>query len=277
MDTASGASKGDLARYYTRVAERFLRYAKDRPIALLRCPQGDARPCFFQKHAMPGLDDSVHTATVAAQQVLWVDGARGLYELVQFNTVEFHGWGARRPKLGKPDWMIFDLDPDAGLPFARVVDAAFELREILARIGLQSFVKTTGGKGLHVVVPLAPRSGWDRVAAFSRHVAETLAGQQPQHYVATMSKAQRVGRIFIDYLRNGRGATAVLPYSCRARPGATVAVPLAWKDLRTIDPREFHIGNVGQWLGTRRADPWAELASTVQRLPGLSAVSPRKR
>ena len=269
MDARSGITKLELARYYERVADSFLAYATDRPMALVRCPQGDAHQCFFQKHAMARLSGEVKRGRAAGQEMLYVQSVAGLLSLVQFNCIEFHGWGARRPAMDKPDWVIFDLDPDESLPFATVVEAAHEVRDALARIDLVSFVKTTGGKGLHVVVPIRPRSGWAEVKGFSQTIATALAQQRPDRYVATMSKAKRTGRIFVDYLRNGEGATAILPYSARTRPGATVAVPVAWKDLAKLDPREFRVENAQAWLGRRRRDPWADLLSTQQDLPRI--------
>jgi len=268
MDEASGLNKRQLAEYHERLGDAFLRYAAQRPLALVRCPQGDAQACFFQKHMTPGIGARVQSLDLDGLPALAVRDLAGVIELVQFNAMEFHGWGAPLPGAARPDWLIFDLDPDTTLAFSNVVDSALELRDILRDVGLPSFVKTTGGKGLHVVVPLQPRAGWAEVKAFSQHVAQTLADQQPQRYVATMSKAQRRGRIFIDYLRNGRGATAVLPYSPRARPGAPVALPMDWKQLRGLDPQEFRVDNAQQWL-RRRRDPWATMRDQAVPLPLL--------
>jgi bifunctional non-homologous end joining protein LigD len=201
--------------------------------------------------------------------MLYVQDARGLLALVQFNAIEFHGWGARVPRMRRPDQLVIDLDPDESLPFARVVEAALEIRDVLAHVDLQSFVKTTGGKGLHVVVPILPEKGWDDVKAFTRAIADTLAARRPDRYIATMAKAQRKGKIFVDYLRNGEGATAVMPYSARARKGLTVAVPVAWKELASVDPQELRVDNVAQWFGRRRKDPWEEWPEVRQSLPHL--------
>lgn len=183
------------------------------------------------------------------------------------NVVEVHGWGSTVPRWDRPDVIVLDLDPDESLPFARVVDAAFELRDALRTLSLQSWVKTTGGKGLHVVVPIARRYDWDTVKGAAQSLAELMAAAAPDRYVATMSKARRAGKVFIDYLRNGQGATAVLPFSARARPGLPVALPVDWKDLRTVDPRELTIVTVPDLLARRRKDPWADLRSTRQTLP----------
>lgn len=269
IDETSGLTKLELARYHERVSEWILPYATDRFLALVRCPEGNAGQCFFQKQKPKGVGKSITQKTYGGHEVLYARDAGGLIELVQFNAIEFHGWGSRAGAPKHPDWIVMDLDPDPSLAFSKVVDAALEVRDVLASVGLRSFVKTTGGKGLHVVAPLNPpaRAGWDTVKHFTQGVAAALAAQAPERYVANMSKARRVGRIFVDYLRNGEGATAILPYSPRARPGAGVAVPVDWKDLRGLDPRAFTVREVERWLGRRRRDPWAEFFEVKQALP----------
>ncbi|MCC2658062.1 MAG: ATP-dependent ligase [Panacagrimonas sp.] len=269
VDDPSGLTKLELARYHERVSEWMLPYVTDRFLALVRCPEGSASQCFFQKQKPRGVGASVTQRTHGGHEVLFARNARGIVELVQFNAIEFHGWGSRAGAPKRPDWIVMDLDPDPALPFETVIDAAFEVREALASVGLRSFVKTTGGKGLHVVAPLRPasREGWDTVKRFTHGMATALAARAPDRYVANMSKARRVGKIFVDYLRNGEGATAILPYSPRARPGATVAVPVSWDELRRIDPRVFTVREVGRWLGRRRRDPWAEFFDVKQSLP----------
>lgn len=271
VDESSGLSKGELARYHEAVAPLLLPYAMRRPLALVRCPQGNAEQCFFQKHALPGLSREVKRGRVGKQQVIWCESAAGILELVQFNAMEFHGWGATMDDPAHPDWIVFDLDPDVGLDFGDVSEAALEVREALQSLELRTFVKTTGGKGLHVLVPIEPALDWRSVKRFSKGVADALAARNPERYVATMSKAKRAGRIFVDYLRNGEGATAVLPYSPRARPGATVAMPVDWKDLSKLDPREFTVQSAGRWLKRRRKDPWKDFFTTRQRLPEFDA------
>jgi len=267
MDEKSGITKLELARYHDAVSGWFMPYAANRPLALVRCPQGNAEQCFFQKHRMQGVGPHVGQARAGDQQVLHVDDVTGILELVQFNVVEFHAWGASMRALERPDWLVIDLDPDTALGFARVVEAALEVRDALARLKLKSWVKTTGGKGLHVCVPLKPRAGWATVKAFAQALAQSLAQQDPDRYVATLSKARRAGKIFIDYLRNGEGATAVLPYSPRSRPGMTVAMPVAWKDLKHIRPQEFTLQTVPGILAKRRSDPWKDFLSSPQSLP----------
>jgi bifunctional non-homologous end joining protein LigD len=268
VEPKSGLTKGDLARYIEATAHYVLPYAKKRPLMFLRCPDGGIgkKPCFVQKHAGRGLKKNVEKGDVEGEEVLYVTNAEGLFELVQFNVVELHGWGCRMPKWDRPDWAIFDFDPDEGLGWKEVVDAAVEMRDALAKLNLVSFVKTTGGKGLHVVVPLAPKHDWDTVRKFTEGMANMFVRNAPDRFVATMSKKARRGKIFVDYLRNGRGATAVLPYSPRAREGLTVAMPVEWKDLRKIDPKDFDITTVPKLLDERKVDPWADLLETKQTL-----------
>lgn len=270
VDTPSQLTKGELARYHEQVSELLLPYAIDRPLALVRCPDGDASQCFFQKQKPRGTGRSVGHRRVGAHEVVFARDARGILELVQFNAIEFHGWGARAAHPKRPDWIVMDLDPDTSLAFAAVVEAALEMREALKSVGLESFVKVTGGKGLHVVAPFTPRAGWDEVKSFAHGIATAFAARAPERYVATMSKAKRAGRIFVDYLRNGEGATAVLPYSPRARPHAPVALPVAWRDLRHVAPDEFTVRETSTWLRKRRRDPWATFFEIEQELPSLS-------
>jgi bifunctional non-homologous end joining protein LigD len=232
---------------------------------LRRCPEGiAARSCFFQKHVGRGLGPRhvVDASEAFAKKVIYVTEAEQIVGLAQLDAVELHGWGCRLPRCDRPDWIVFDLDPDESLPFRRVVDAALSLREELARLGLETFVKTTGGKGLHVVVPLAPRHDWGVVSAFSEMVAKGMAKRAPRDYVATMSKAARRGKIFVDHFRNAPGATAILPYSARARPGLPIAMPVAWGDLSRIDPQDFTVETAAKILARRRKDPWGDLLAT---------------
>jgi bifunctional non-homologous end joining protein LigD len=280
VDLESGVTKGDLARYAEVMVPHFLPFAAKRPLMLVRCtgewPKGGfgsrGRPpkgevCFVQKHAGRGLVSNIGRADVSGEEVIYVTRAEEVIGLAQLNAVEIHGWGSRLPRMELPDWMVLDLDPDAGLPFERVVEAAFEVREELEKMDLESFVKTTGGKGLHVVVPLTPKDDWPVVSAFAAGLAEALAKRAPRRYVATMTKAARKGKIFIDHFRNARGATAILPYSPRARPGAPVAMPVAWEELSQIDPKSFDVRTVSDLLSERRADPWRDLLQTKQLLP----------
>lgn len=269
IDETSGLTKLELARYHADIAEWLLPYARNRPLALVRCPDGAAQQCFFQKHVMPGIGPDVKRGRIGKHEVLYIHNAAGLVELAQFNVIELHGWGATMDRPDRPDWFVLDLDPDTEIPFSAVVEAAREVREALESIALKSWVKTTGGKGLHVCVPLEPRAGWDEVKEFTHGIARSLEARRPERYVSTMSKAKRKGKVFIDYLRNGEGATAVLPYSPRARPGATVAMPVDWKDIGRLDPKEFTVKTAAQWTRKRRKDPWADFLDSAQRLPKL--------
>ncbi|MDB4936186.1 MAG: ATP-dependent ligase [Labilithrix sp.] len=290
VDKETGITKGDMATYAGGIAPLLLPYAKKRPLMLVRCTEAwdgggfgarGKRPkraaCFVQKHSGRGLVGNIGRGDVEGEEVLYVTKAEEIVSLVQFNAVELHGWGSRMPKYDKPDWIVFDLDPDVGLRFERVVAAAIDMRDELAKMGLTTFVKTTGGKGLHVVVPLTPKDDWDVVSAFATAVAEGMVKREPKKYVATMTKAARKGKIFVDHFRNGRGATAILPYSPRARTGATVALPVTWKELPAIDPQDFTVLTVPDLLAKRRVDPWADLLETKQTIPRDLVATLRSR
>jgi bifunctional non-homologous end joining protein LigD len=236
----SGQTKGDLAAYYDAIAPLMLPFAANRPLSLVRCPQGRAKTCFFQKHDSGSFGPDVHHVPItekdgATEDYLYLTQSAGILACVQMGTIEFHGWGARAQEVEQPDRMIFDLDPDEGLDFAKVRRAAQDIAHHLSDIGLVSFPMLSGGKGVHVVVPLAPGHGWAAHKDFSKRFAEAMSIAEPDRFTATMSKAKRKGRIFIDWLRNQRGSTAVLPYSVRAREGAPVAVPIAWEELMGMD------------------------------------------
>ena len=234
------ATKGDLADYYEAVAPLMLAHMARRPVSLVRCPQGRARKCFFQKHDSGAFGEHVHHVPIREkdgghEDYLYVDDADGILACVQMGTIEFHGWGSHVDALEKPDRMVFDLDPDEGLDFADVKKAAADIRRQLADIGLVSFAMLSGGKGVHVVVPLEPKHGWDAHKDFAKRFAEALSLAEPDRYVATMSKAKRKGKIFIDWLRNQRGSTAIMPWSARAREQAPVAAPVGWEELAGVE------------------------------------------
>ncbi|MEE4201927.1 DNA ligase D [Erythrobacter sp.] len=235
----SGQTKGDLADYYTAVAGIMLPFAATRPVSLVRCPQGRAKKCFFQKHDSGAFGDAVLDVPIrekdgGSEDYLYVEDARGILQCVQMGTIEFHGWGARSDDVEAPDRMVFDLDPDEGLDFDDVKQAARDIRARLSDLGLVSFAMLSGGKGVHVVVPLSTGHSWEAHKSFARRFAEALSLAEPERFTANMSKAKRKRRIFIDWLRNQRGSTAVLPYSARARSGAPVAVPIAWNELKDM-------------------------------------------
>ena len=233
-------TKGDLAYYYAAIDPLLMADAKNRPITLIRCPQGRAKKCFFQKHDTGSMGEHVKHVAIkekkgGTQDYLRVDDVRGILSCVQMGTIEFHGWGSRADKVEFPDRLVFDLDPDEGLDFAAVRDAARRIRELLADIGLKTFPMLTGGKGVHVIAPLDASADWSAVSSFAERFSRAVAEAEPERFTANMRKVQRKGRIFLDWLRNQRGSTAVLPYSARAREGAPVSAPIAWEELDEYD------------------------------------------
>lgn len=268
----AGVTKLDVARFYESIAEWVLPHIVDRPTTLVRCPDGMAGKCFFQKHRGYWAPESLRRVAIREKtktgDYLVVDDLAGLVGLAQIGILEVHTWSSTTADLEHPDRVVIDIDPDEALPWAAVVDAARSVREALAEHALESFVKTTGGKGLHVVAPIVPERDWDGVAAFARDLCETLAADEPKRFVATMSKAARKGRLFLDWLRNVRGATSVAAYSTRARPMATVSTPLAWKELGARStPDRFTLSNLPRRLDALGADPWQAYWRTRQRLP----------
>lgn len=259
-----------LAEYYEAMAERMLVHAGNRPLSLVRCPDGPTKQCFFQKHDSGGFPAAIRKVAIAEKDggtadYLFVDDAAGLVAAVQMNALEFHIWGAHANDVEKPDRVVFDLDPDESLTFEDVREAAFDLRNRLAELGLTTFPMITGGKGVHVVAPLDRRQDWPTVKAFAHDVADRLAEEEPERFVATMSKAKRTGRIFIDWLRNERGSTAIAPYSTRARDGAPVAVPVNWDELAGLEAANlFRLDDVVTRIG--QPDPWSGYGSVRQSL-----------
>ena len=258
----AGCTKGDVARHYERAGARIAEIAGHRPLSLLRCPEGISGDCFFQKHAAKGWPDALQRAEIeekngAVRDYFYATRAEALIAAAQMGTIEFHTWAARVDRLDRPDRMVFDLDPDERLDWPEVRSAAFDLRARLADLGLASFALVTGGKGVHVCLHLRRSHGWDTVKDFAKTLAEGMAAEAPDRYTATMSKEARKGRIFIDWLRNERGQTAIAPYSLRARPGAPVAMPVTWDELEGLTrPDGFGMGDVPE----RLEDPCPYLA-----------------
>ncbi|MFL5139364.1 MAG: non-homologous end-joining DNA ligase [Microvirga sp.] len=268
-------TKRQLAEYYLAVAEAMLPHVARRPITLVRCPTGRQRKCFYQRHAGSGVPAELGEVDIPGFEesgaYLFIKDAPGLVALVQMGVLEVHPWGARVDKPDRPDRVIFDLDPGEGLGFADVAEAAHEVRAYLGDLGLASFAKTTGGKGVHVVVPVDRRYGYPQVKAFAKKVAESLAAKTPTRYLTRISKAERRGRIFIDYLRNDATSTAVAAYSTRSRAGAPVATPVTWDELiPSLDPAAFNVNTVPARLAKIGGDPWREMGKVRQGLPAKS-------
>ena len=259
----AGVTKEGLADYYAQVWPFMAPFVVSRPLALLRCPGGAEGQCFFQKHAWKGHHKAILTLDDpndnSDEPILAIDGIDGMIGLVQAAVLEIHPWQASLTELERPDQIVIDLDPGEGVDWQRVIDAAHDVRGRLADAGLESFVKTTGGKGLHVVAPLKPGAGWEEVKAFTKGLAEAMAADAPDSFVATITKSKRRGKILVDYLRNQRGATAVAPYSTRARAGAPVAMPLAWEELSpAVGSSYFTVNNAVARLANLSSDPWQD-------------------
>lgn len=267
-----GLTKRDLASYYEAISPWMLPHVAGRPFSLVRCPQGRQKACFYQKHWTGKPPAAVRTVDIeegkgGVQPYTVIDETAGLVSLVQHGVLEFHLWGARADQLEAPDRIVFDVDPAPDVSWPRVREAARLLRGVLESLELESWIKTTGGKGLHVVVPIERRSSWEDVSGFARALAQRVAREAPSRYLATASKSARQGRIFVDWLRNTRGATAIAPWSTRAREGAPVSAPIAWDELdRVKGADQFLLKGAVALARRRKTDPWASLLKTKQRL-----------
>jgi len=267
----SRITKQDVWDYYLAVADHLLPEIAGRPLSIIRCPAGIERPCFFQKHLTAGLErvDTVKLKEESGTNAnyLVVEDLPGLMELVQFNALEFHPWGSHASEPDRADRVVFDLDPGEGVPFSEIKKAATDIRKLLEQLELESFLRVSGGKGLHVVVPLNPGCDWDLTKRFAHGFADALARSEPDRFLSNATKSKRHKRIFVDYLRNGRGATAVASYSMRGRAGAPVAMPLAWGDLSKLSKANaFTIKDVPAKLKRRRKDPWEGIDRVKQNL-----------
>jgi DNA ligase D len=265
-----GITKGRLADYYVAVAERMLPHIAFRPVTMVRCPMGQETKCFYQRHAGSGVPKQLHEVTIPGfgEPYLYIADVGGLVAMVQMGVLEMHPWGVRVEAPDRADRIVFDLDPAEGLGFEAVIDAAKEVRQRLKALGLTSFVKTTGGKGLHVVVPVEATAPWKEVKSFAKGVSAQMAADAPAKYLTTASKADRIGRIFIDYLRNDPTSTAVAPYSPRSRKGAPAAMPLRWGQVKSgLDPCDYTVETVPGLIRRQRSDPWAAMLEVKQKLP----------
>jgi bifunctional non-homologous end joining protein LigD len=273
-----GVTKADLVAYYAAVAERMLPYIERRPLSLLRCPQGRTKYCFFQKHDTGGFPDAMKTVQIAEkdgdeESYFYVEDLAGLIAGTQMNVLEWHLWGARIKDVEKPERIIFDIDPDEGLGFDHVRQAAIDIRDVLGSLDLQGYALVSGGKGIHVIAPLRPSAEWPEVKQFCKALAQRLADAYPDRFTANIRKAQRKGRLFIDYLRNERGSTAIAPWSIRSRQGAPAAVPVSWDELEMVKAaNQFTLTDAAE--RATGPDPWKDYFATTQSITQamLSAV-----
>ena len=270
-------TKLDVAHFYEAISKQMLPYLKDRPLSLVRCPNGGDEHCFYQKHVTGHVPDSFHTLEIKEEKgkgtYITIDSVEGLDQLVQMNAFEIHAWNSHKD-YKTPDQIVMDFDPGPGVPWKKVVEGAFELREILNDLGLKSFVKLTGGKGVHVHIPVLPVYDWDQIKSFSQTLAMELVSRKPELYVANMSKALRKNKIFIDYLRNGYGSTAVVPYSLRAKARSSVALPLTWEELKRVKaPDQYDMDSALKKIKTRKSDPWRGMLKLKQK---IDILKPKK-
>jgi len=266
-------TKLDYAKYLLEIGPRLLVHVKRRLISLVRCPDGQAGECFFQRHILRGFSAAVKTfdRPDKSEPFLYIDSMAGLMGLAQMNVLEIHIWGSHIDTLEKPDRMVFDLDPADNVTFATVKEGALRVQEVLGALGLKSYPMLSGGKGIHVVVPLMPTHSWDTVKEFSGALASRMAADQPERYVDTMTKSKRPGKIFIDYFRNDRTATAIAPYSARARVGAPLAWPIRWDELPEFkSANQVTMKNYTKYL---KAEPWKGSANLRQQIKPAAAAA----
>ena len=273
MIQASKLTKQQLADFYWAVSERMLPHLAGRALSLVRCPEGSEKPCFFQKHVTAMLPPGIGSVAVPDKKTgkpepyITLNSREALAGLAQMGVLEVHPWGSKNEALERPDVITIDLDPDESLGWEVLTGAALEVRKRLKARGLEAWVKTTGGKGLHVVVPIAPEQEWPLVKEWAHQFVLGMERENPRLYLSKMSKAARTGKIYLDYLRNERGATAVAPYSPRARKGMGVAVPLAWTELKAKERPMFRVANFAEWGGRLKKDVWDAFSQCRQSLP----------
>jgi bifunctional non-homologous end joining protein LigD len=275
LDPTSRLTKQQLADFYWAVAEKMLPHIAGRPLSLVRVPDGIGHQQFFQKHVTstlpPGFDsvDVPDKKTGKIEKYIALHTREAIASLAQMAVLEVHPWGSLASDLEHPDRLVIDLDPDESLPWPTLAEAAAEVRSLLKKLALESFLKTTGGKGLHVVVPIEPTLGWPEAKEFCHALVTKMERANPTRYLTKMTKTARAGKIYLDYLRNERGATAVAPWSARARPNVGVAVPLNWTELKLPARPIFNIGNFDEWRDRLKKDPWAKLPATNQTVTAI--------
>lgn len=262
-------TKADVVRYYEKIAERMLPYVANRILSIVRCPKGIAGSCFYKKHPGPDNKEIVKMPIVdndgeKEEDYFYINNASGLIFEAQMGSLEFHTWGSRADDLERPDMMVFDLYLDVGMDLQRVRQGVRDVKNLLDELSLTSFLKTSGGKGYHVVIPLKSSVDWDTFHDFARHIAEAMEQKWPDRYTSNVRKEQRKNRVFIDWIRNGRGATSIAAYSLRAREGARVSMPITWKELDTVAPDGVDMTEALKRIGGK--DPWIGFYETNQRL-----------
>ena len=273
LDLESGLTKDGLAHYYQEVANYMLPYIEDRPLSLVRCIDGTGKACFFQKHKNAMLPADIGSIEIADKKTgtrepyITLSTSKALVELAQLGVLELHPWGCRNGDIEKPDRLIFDLDPDSAIDWKTLATAAVEVRSRLKTLGLESFLKTTGGNGLHVVAPIRASNGWPVVKEFAHNLVLAMEKNSPELYLTRMTKAARKGKIYLDYLRNERGATSIAPYSPRARSGMPVALPLKWEELKSQERPRFLVSEFAKWKPRLKKDPWSGMSDLRQSLP----------
>lgn len=263
----TGITKGDIAQYYLQVSGRMLPYLENRILSVIRCPNGIVGSCFYRKH--PGdvkgiVKIAVPSSGGGTEEYGYLVDTQGLLSEVQMGTLEFHTWGSRVEALEHPDMMVLDLDPDEGMDLQRIRQGVKDLKSMLDQLSLTAYLKTSGGKGYHVVIPFKAVPDWERFHQFAKRMAESMEAAWPDRYTSDMRKTHRTGKIFIDWLRNTKGATTVAPYSVRAREGAPVSMPIAWEELDLVAPNGISMSEAV--AGLQRKDPWVGLPDTVQQL-----------
>jgi len=278
--TTKNISKIAIAEYYNTISDLILPHLINRPVVLFRCTDGQKNDCFYQKHYNPSFPKSIHRIDIQEEEsnkkspYMTIKNKTGLLNLIQFSTLEIHTWGSTQKDIDKPDRVIFDLDPGPGVPWKKVIATALLIRQRLLDLKLASFVKTTGGKGLHIVIPIRRTRNWEQVKSFSKSFAQQLVEEHPNLYTTNPLKAKRQAKIFIDYLRNGRGALAVAPYSTRAKPGAPISMPLFWEELESLkSPAQYTVSNINHRLSKLSNDPWKGFFRCRQTLPILNSIS----
>ncbi|HEY2818241.1 MAG TPA: DNA ligase D, partial [Casimicrobiaceae bacterium] len=265
-------SKRDLAAYYAAIGDWMLPHVRERPLTLVRCPNGWDQKCFYQKNVAGGTDEAIARVAIensdgSESQYMMANSVAAIVALLQMGVLEIHPWGSRAKSLGHPDRIVLDLDPDEALAWEDLKDAVLVVKTLVENLGLAAFLKTTGGKGLHVVVPIKPTVEWEHVKGFTNAVAELLARTFPDRFTAKLLKVSRHGKIFIDYLRNAEGATAVAAYSLRAKSNAPVSTPIAWEELsKDVRFAHFNAKNVPTRLRKLKRDPWEDLADSAAPL-----------